>query len=365
MATSATAVGTAEAKGNRGLWQFAGLKACSTLCLVSGGGRGRPLLGWRLAILNCGLTGQPGKRSNESDTYGHSGDRIRGRRPPDGMPVLLLHGWPDAPRGWNEISSRLQVEGWRTIVPYLRGSRPTEFLSKETPPVGSAVALVQDAIDLADALRLDRFAVIGHDWGARIAYSMGALFPQRITAIAGLAVAYQPRGVFNIPAFHESRRFCYQWFMCTDGGAEAVRKDPVGFARIQWETWSPSGWYDDEEFGRTSANFSSPDWTAITLNAYRARWLQGEAADPRYDALQRQLGEIEKLATPTLMIQGVSDYCDAPEESEGLEDFFIGRYRRLLLEGVGHFPHREAPERVTKAILDHFHDSAQPSLRAS
>ena len=89
--------------------------------------------------------------------------------PRDGSVVMLLHGWPDAPRGWHGVAQALQAAGWRTIVPYLRGSPPTRFLSQDTPRVGAAVALAQDAIDLADALGLERFAVVGHDWGARTA----------------------------------------------------------------------------------------------------------------------------------------------------------------------------------------------------
>jgi pimeloyl-ACP methyl ester carboxylesterase len=275
--------------------------------------------------------------------------------PPDGLPVILLHGWPDTPRGWNKVSQTLQAGGWRTISPYLRGCAPTEFLSEETPRVGSGVALAQDAVDLADRLELEAFAVVGHDWGARVAYTLSALFPERVTAIAALSLGYQPRGVFNVPSFAQSRRFWYQWFLCTDGAAEKVRKDPVGFARIQWDTWSPPGWFDEAEFAETAASFTCADWAAITLNAYRSRWRQGEASDPRYAHLQRRLGEVKYLSTPTLMIQGLSDCCDPPEESEGLEEWFTGGYRRSTLENVGHFPHREAPEMVAKAILDHFH----------
>ena len=143
--------------------------------------------------------------------------------PPDGAAVLLLHGWPDAPCGWEFVASRLQAEGWRTVTPYLRGSGSTRFLSEETPRVGAAVALAQDAVDLADALGLEQFDVIGHDWGARVAYTLAALFPERITAVAGLALAYQPRGVFRVPSFEQSRRFWYQWLMCVDDGAEKVR----------------------------------------------------------------------------------------------------------------------------------------------
>jgi pimeloyl-ACP methyl ester carboxylesterase len=279
--------------------------------------------------------------------------------PAKGLPIFLFHGWPDAPNGWNGIAERLQAAGWRTVAPFLRGSSPTEFLSRDTPRVGAGVALAQDAIDLADSLGIERFAVLGHDWGARAAYTLGALFPDRITTIAALALGYQPRGKFKIPSFDQSRRFWYQWFICTDGGAAAVRKDPVGFARIQWDTWSPPGWFDETEFARTAESFASPDWAAITLNAYRARWRKDEAWDPRYDALQRRLGEIECLSTPTLMIQGLSDYCDSPEESEGLEKFFTGGYRRLTLENVGHFPHREAPQAVADAVLQHFNGNVK------
>jgi pimeloyl-ACP methyl ester carboxylesterase len=271
--------------------------------------------------------------------------------PTGGSPVMLLHGWPDAPRGWNGVAQAIHAAGWRTIVPSLRGSPPTRFLSEGTPRFGAAVALAQDAIDLADALGLDRFAVVGHDWGARAAYTMAALFPERLTALAALSLGFQSRGIFKVPDFKQSKRFWYQWLQCIDDGAEAVRRDPVGFARIQWDTWSPPGWFDEDEFAATAEGFSDPDWVAISLNAYRARWVQGEEVDSHYDPLQRRLCEVERLSTPTLMIQGGSDYCDDPKESEGLEKFFTGRYERLLLEGIGHFPHRESPIQVAEAVI--------------
>jgi len=262
--------------------------------------------------------------------------------PSGGPPVLLLHGWPDAPCGWDAIAPALQRCGWRTIAPYLRGAGQTRFLSAKTPRVGSGVALAQDAIDLADATGMDRFAVIGHDWGARVAYTLAALFPERITNISALALAFQPHGRFVMPAFGQARRFWYQWLMCVEGGAARIAADPVGFARIQWETWSPPGWFSEAEFARTAENFFNSDWTAIALNAYRSRWREGEVNDPRYDALQAKLSKIGVLSVPTLMIQGGSDFCDDPSESEGLEQYFTGGYERVLLDGVGHFPHRRS-----------------------
>ena len=155
--------------------------------------------------------------------------------PDNGRPVLLLHGWPDAPCGWNGLAPRLHAGGWRTIAPYLRGSGPTRFLSDETPRVGAGLALAQDAVDLADRLALDRFAIVGHDWGARAAYTVAALFPERVTSVAALALAYQPKGLFTIPSFDQARRFWYQWFLCTDwwsgqvsSKSGRVRTHPVG-----------------------------------------------------------------------------------------------------------------------------------------
>ena len=274
--------------------------------------------------------------------------------PEDGTPVLLLHGWPDAARGWSEVAGRLHRLGWRTVVPDLRGSGGTRFRDAATVRDGSAVALAQDALDLADALGLERFPVLGHDWGGRTAYTLAALAPERITAIASLALAYQPRGEFRMPPYPQARAFWYQWLMYVDAGVEAIRRDPVGFARAQWDTWSPPGWFDDEEFATTADSFGNPDWADITLNAYRARFLTDEPRDARYDHLRAQVAATDRLSVPTLMIQGGSDFCDEPSSSTGLDGWFTGGYRRVVLDGVGHFPHREAPAAVAELVAEHF-----------
>jgi pimeloyl-ACP methyl ester carboxylesterase len=269
---------------------------------------------------------------------------------PDARPILLLHGWPDAPRGWRAVAERLHDSGWRTIVPALRGSSGTRFRSPEAPRDGRGVALAGDALDLLDALGLERVVVAGHDWGARAAYTLAAVAPERVTAVAALALPYQPRGGFAIPPFRQARAFWYQWLLYVDAGVRAMAADPVAFARIQWDTWSPPGWFDEAEFNATAQSFANPDWVAITLNAYRSRFRSDEERDPRYEALARRLSEVELIATPTLMGQGAEDRCDEPAGSEGQERFFTGGYRRIVLDGVGHFPHREAPEEVALAI---------------
>jgi pimeloyl-ACP methyl ester carboxylesterase len=272
--------------------------------------------------------------------------------PQDGRPIVLLHGWPDDVRAWRGVAPRLHAAGWRTVTPYLRGFGPTRFRSERTIRDGRGIALTQDAIDLADALGLRTFAVVGHDWGARAAYFLAALFPDRVTRIAALSVPYAPRGAFSVPRFSQARLYWYQWFMSVDGGAAAIRDDPVGFARMQWDTWSPPGWFEEAEFAATAGSFNNADWVDITLSSYRSRW-RAERTDPRYDDLQRRLTAVESLSTPTLMIQGAADTCVEPASSEGLERYFTGGYRRIVLEGIGHFPSREAPDAVANAILQH------------
>jgi pimeloyl-ACP methyl ester carboxylesterase len=275
--------------------------------------------------------------------------------PINGPLVMLLHGWPDDVRAWRNVTPRLHAAGLRTVAPYLRGFGATRFLFSETLRDARGVALAQDAIDLADALGIQTFAVVGHDWGARCAYTLAALFPERITHVVGVALAFQPRGEFKLPAFSQARRFWYQWFMTLDQGAEAVKADPKGFARIQWDTWSPPGWFDDAEFEATAESFANPDWAEITLNGYRGRW-RTEPFDDRYNDLQKQLNDVETLSIPTLMIQGGSDFCDEPAGSEGMEHFFAAGYRRMVLDGIGHFPPREASEAVAEAVIAHLHE---------
>ncbi|MBC8640921.1 alpha/beta hydrolase [Caballeronia sp. EK] len=273
--------------------------------------------------------------------------------PADGRIVLLIHGWPDAARAWNAVAARLNEAGYRTIVPELRGAGGTRFLRDDTVRDGSGVALANDAVDLADALGIAQFDVVGHDWGARAAYTISALFPDRVRRMAALALAYQPRGVFELPDFSQARRFWYQWFMSLDGGPDAVAADPKGFARIQWETWSPPGWFDEAEFAATARAFENPDWVPITLNAYRRRWRGDQPSDPALAELYARLATIERIDVPALMIQGGADSCDEPASSEGQDKYFPAGYRRVVIDGAGHFPLREAPDAVADAVIAH------------
>jgi pimeloyl-ACP methyl ester carboxylesterase len=83
--------------------------------------------------------------------------------PSDGMPVILLHGFPYDPRCYDEVVQRLVAAGCRTLVPYLRGYGPTKFLSPDTPRSGQQAALGNDLEEFMDALGLKEAALAGYD----------------------------------------------------------------------------------------------------------------------------------------------------------------------------------------------------------
>ena len=81
---------------------------------------------------------------------------------PAGFPIILLHGFPDDVRAYDDVVPPLLQAGYRTLVPYLRGHGPTRFRDPAAPRMAEQAALGQDVIDFADALRLPRFAVAGY-----------------------------------------------------------------------------------------------------------------------------------------------------------------------------------------------------------
>jgi pimeloyl-ACP methyl ester carboxylesterase len=274
--------------------------------------------------------------------------------PKDGPFLLLLHGWPDDATTWRRVTPRLEAAGFQWAAPWLRGFGKTTFKDPAVFRDGSAEALAQDALDFVGALGVDRFGIVGHDWGARVAYTLAAAVPERLDGIAALSLGYAPNGAFKVPPFEQSRAWWYQWFMAADLGRDKVAEDPVGFVRLLWDTWAPPDWYEPGEFEETASSFANPDWLAITFHSYRSRWRPNDPKDPRYDRLREQVREVRVLSPPTLVIQGLADGTVLPASTQGKDELFSGRYRRLDLPDVGHFPMREAPGDVAAAVIDHF-----------
>lgn len=276
--------------------------------------------------------------------------------PSDGPVVLLLHGWPDDASTWAAVAPVLNGAGLRTIAPMLRGSGDTRFRSAATPRTGNSGILAMDAVALLDALQVVRFSVAGHDWGSNMAEALAIGWPERVERMAMLSSP--PRlGGMPTPRFEQAQRQWYHWFQATRRGADAVRNDPRGFAHIMWRNWSPEGWFDEATFERTARSFDNPDWVDVTLHSYRARWDEAEP-DPRSQWLEDKVKATRQLALPALYFQGEADGVNPPQVSETVAAKFSGPFERVLLPGVGHFPTREAPEKVAAKLLAHFKNTA-------
>jgi pimeloyl-ACP methyl ester carboxylesterase len=264
--------------------------------------------------------------------------------------VILLHGWPDDIRTWDGIGPALRAAGFRTVTPYLRGFGATRFLNVETPRSGQLSALATDVLDLADALEIERFAIVGHDWGARAAYIVACAAPDRVSACVAISVGWGTNDPDQPLALQQTQNYWYHWLMALPRGAALVREDRHRFTRYIWDIWNPRWPVPDDVFASTARAFDNPDWAEVTLHSYRVRWGHAEP-DPLYAALEARISKDPRITVPTLTLHGAGDPCNDPATSENKEALFTGFYRRVSLPDLGHFPQRERPEAVLEELL--------------
>ena len=269
--------------------------------------------------------------------------------PKNGLPVLMLHGFPDAPDAWDDLIELLQPEknNLRLLPVSQRGYGHT-VVEKDNLLSGEEAALASDALAFASGMRLDRFVIVGHDWGARTGFNVSQLAPGKVLGLLALSSPYVMYGGRDLPPA-QVQAYWYQWYFQTAQGAKALQGNAKELCRRIWEVWSPSWKFSKSEFERTAKHWDNPQFAAVVLSSYRHRW--GNALGrPAYAALQNMLdGKPKaKISVPTIFGYGTDDHCVLPEASEEQKSFFTGHYERVAIKGSGHFPHRENPKAVAK-----------------
>jgi pimeloyl-ACP methyl ester carboxylesterase len=297
---------------------------------------------------------------SDTDAEGHEREgRVRAgeldvayleRGPRDGVPVLLVHGFPDDARTWDRVAPALAAAGYRTLAPYVRGFGPTRFADGGSSRTGEVAALGRDVLAFADALGLRAFHYVGHDWGARAGYAAAALAAERFLSLTALAVAYGTNHAAQVMPVEQTRAYWYQWYFATPRGAEELERDRYAFCRALWRFWSPGWQFGDAEYDATAASFDNPDFVAVVLSSYRQRWGFVPGADA-YASDRETLAHVPKLATPTLVLMGADDGATLPSSADGKEKLFTGPYRVELIPGSGHFLQRERPDDVVRHVL--------------
>jgi pimeloyl-ACP methyl ester carboxylesterase len=120
--------------------------------------------------------------------------------PDDGRAVLLLHGFPDSSYIWRHQVAALTGAGYRTIVPDQRGYGETD--APEGVDAYAIPNLAMDAAGVLDALGIEQAAVVGHDWGASVAWLVATIFPDRVEQLCTVSVGH-PAAFFSAGGFEQ------------------------------------------------------------------------------------------------------------------------------------------------------------------
>jgi pimeloyl-ACP methyl ester carboxylesterase len=272
--------------------------------------------------------------------------------PPQGPPVLLLHGWPYDIHSFVDVTPLLASAGYRVIVPYARGYGPTRFLSSTTVRNGEQAALAHDVIDLMDALKIQTPILGGYDWGGRSAGIVAALWPERckgLVSVSGYLIGSQEAGKVPLPPKAEYQ-WWYQYYFATERGRAGYDKYRHDFARLIWQLASPKWNFDEATFERSAAALDNPDQVDIVIHNYR--WRLGAPGEPRYEDLEKRLAAAPNITVPTITLEGDANGAPHPEPAS-YAGKFTGKYtHRTITGGVGHNLPQEAPRAFARAIMD-------------
>ncbi|GAY19260.1 alpha/beta fold hydrolase [Mycobacterium sp. shizuoka-1] len=271
--------------------------------------------------------------------------------PRDGRPVILLHGWPYDIHSYADASAILAAQGFRVIVPYLRGFGTTRFRSADTLCNGQQAALAHDTVALMDALDIPRAIIGGYDWGGRTANNVAALWPHRVSglvAVSGYLTVDLAANLTPLPPQAEYG-WWYQYYFATPRGEAGYRQNTRDFNRLIWTKASPLWHFDDATYDLSASAFDNPGHVDVVIHNYRWR-LSLAPGEARYDADERLLAARPPITVPTITIG--SDFDGAAKDGGAYRSLYTGRYEHRVLDGIGHNVPQEAPQQFASAITD-------------
>ena len=264
----------------------------------------------------------------------------------DGPIVLCLHGFPDNAESFRHQLPALAEAGYRAISLTLRGYEPGAI-----PADGDYTmeTIATDILAVIESLDTGPVHLIGHDWGAAVAYVATSAAPERFKSLTVMAVPHAGR--FAREGLRIPKQLRLSWYMgffnipwLSDW---VVQRQDYAFIRKLWRDWSP-GWQPEPGvLDSVIQTLSQPGVRSAALGYYRAalsiKALLVSAEEAHYP-----------VPVPTLALSGERDGCIASEVFEQLmvaQDFPKGLTFSRIAE-AGHFLHQEQPEQVNREILD-------------
>jgi pimeloyl-ACP methyl ester carboxylesterase len=247
--------------------------------------------------------------------------------------VLLLHGFPDTARTWDDVRPRIAAKGYRAVSPFLRGYHPTAVPERDA----DLETIARDAVALIAALGEERAIVIGHDWGATAAYGAAALAPERVRKLIVLAIPH-PATLRPTPAKLWAVRHFAAYKL--RGAPARFARDDFAELRAIYKRWSPAWSPPPEEFAAARECFSHPESLNAAFGYYRALRFR---PPPFFRT---------KLAIPSVMFAGSDDPVAKADDYHHAARQFTGPYTVEEMPG-GHFLHREHPQIFAERLLAH------------
>jgi len=250
----------------------------------------------------------------------------------EGPPVFLLHGFPDSADLWRYQVPALVVAGFRVVAPDLRGFGDSDRPEKvDDYGIFNSVA---DVRGIMDSLGIERAHLVGHDYGAGLAWIMASAEPTRVDRLVVLSVGHP--GAITRPLFKQMQASWYSFFFQFEGIAEsALMKDEWSLFR-EWLASSP-----DAE--RSIVAMSEPGALTAGLSWYRANMR------PEIWGAEIPYPEV---SAPTMGIWGVDDFALTEEQMTDSVQYLTGEWRYERMEGAGHWLQLQKPEEVNALLLD-------------
>jgi pimeloyl-ACP methyl ester carboxylesterase len=254
--------------------------------------------------------------------------------------VVCLHGFPDHPMGFEGLMGVLAEAGYRAVAPWMRGYAPSP-----TDGPFDIERLTQDCLELIDALSPDEPVIlVGHDWGAAVAYSASHEAPDRVRCAITLAWPHTAaflRNARRTPAQLVRSRYM-AFFQLRRISDKVIWKDDFAYIDRLWKKWSPR--YTMPTVYRTRLKNCLAASMPAPLRYYRdiLRW----------KSLKRFAQTInERIEIPVLHLHGSDDGCITVDMADGQDRYFGEHFESRVVANAGHFVHLDAPEKTATLIL--------------
>ena len=259
-----------------------------------------------------------------------------------GIPIVLLHGFPDSKELWeNQIPVMIQA-GYRVIAPDLRGySDAPSPLEKEkyTIPI-----LMIDVIGILDELSLDKVHLVGHDWGAFLSWQLANYYEHRFISLTALSVGFPGNSGWN--SMEQRQKSWYFYLFLQEGLAEKT------FSDYDWQ-FTKDFFASHKKKESVMENILKPNALTTALNWYRGN-MQYLLAQPNVDYTptneKPEISE-KKIEIPVLGIWGTKDIA-LTEDQMKLSKDYVTHFTYKTIEGAGHWLMLDKPKEVNLLILN-------------